>query len=158
MNVFEKLEGTSVALWVGESLWGYPIMLSLHVVGLAVVVGIFVMRDLRMLGWIRGIEYRSLNALGKLAWTGFLINAVSGAVLFSSQASIFIQSTPFLLKIASIFLAAICAAVIQSRLRLMAQALDDGAFPPMTSTRALAAASLCLWIGAIVAGRLIAYV
>ena len=39
----------------------------------------------------------------------------------------------------------------------MAQALDDGAFPPAASTRWLAGASLFFWITAIVAGRLIAY-
>ena len=38
--MFEWLENTSVALWVGESLWAYPFMLSLHVIGLAIVVGI----------------------------------------------------------------------------------------------------------------------
>ena len=38
--MFEWLELTPVAIWVGESLWGYPIMLGLHAVGLAIVVGI----------------------------------------------------------------------------------------------------------------------
>ena len=35
--MFEWLENTSVAIWVGESLWAYPFMLSLHVIGLAIV-------------------------------------------------------------------------------------------------------------------------
>ena len=76
--MFEWLESTSVALWVGESLWGYPIMLGLHVVGLAIVVGLFVMRDLRLMGLFDGISYESLDKLRPLGWTGFIINAVSG--------------------------------------------------------------------------------
>ena len=50
MAIFEWIEGTQVALWVGESLWAYPFMLSLHVIGLAIVVGVIVMLDLRLLG------------------------------------------------------------------------------------------------------------
>ena len=43
--MFEWLEGTKVSMWVGESLWGYPIMLGMHAVGLAIVVGIFVKKN-----------------------------------------------------------------------------------------------------------------
>ena len=53
--MFEWLETTAPAIWVGESLWGYPIMLGCHVVGLAIVVGLFMMRDLRLLGFFQGI-------------------------------------------------------------------------------------------------------
>jgi hypothetical protein len=157
MGIFAKLEGTGLALWVGESLWGYPIMLSLHVIGLAIVVGIFSMRDLRLLGLFEGVSYEAFDRLGRLAWAGFVVNAISGFVLFSSQATTFVQSTPFLLKIASIFAAAVCAAIIQTRSRTEAPAWDTGGILPSASTRSIAAVSLCLWIGAIVAGRLIAY-
>lgn len=151
------LEETRLALWVGESLWGYPIMLSLHVVGLAVVVGIFVMRDLRLLGWFDGISYTALSGLIKLGWLGFVINALSGAALFSSQASVFVESTPFLLKIGSILLAAICAAILQTRTRDLGASWDSAEGSPSASVRGIALLSLFFWISAIVAGRLIAY-
>ncbi len=154
--MFEWLENTPVALWVGESLWGYPFMLGLHVVGLAVVVGIFVMRDLRLIGFFEGISYASLASLQKLAWTGFLINAISGVFLFTSQATTFISSTPFLLKISMIFLAAICAAIIQNRIRDDAVSWDSSG-AAVGSVNALAMVSIALWAGAIISGRLIAY-
>ncbi|MDX1480593.1 MAG: hypothetical protein R3315_02900, partial [Woeseiaceae bacterium] len=74
--MFETLEQSGLARWVGESLWGYPILLSMHIVGLAIVVGIFIMRDLRILGIIGGIPADALAALTKLGWSGFLINAL----------------------------------------------------------------------------------
>lgn len=156
MGIFEWLETTGIALWVGESLWGYPIMLSLHVVGLAIIVGIFVMRDLRLLGLFEGVSYAGLSGLVKIGWIGFIVNALSGAALFSSQATMFVESTPFLLKIASIFLAVIVAAFIQNRSRDKAAAWDAGETPD-TTVRIAAAISLTLWISAIVSGRLIAY-
>ena len=154
--MFEWLEGTRAAIWVGESLWGYPIMLGLHVVGLSIVVGIFVMRDLRLIGLFPGIHYASLDSLRNLGWTGFVINAVSGCFLFSSQATYFITNTPFLLKISMIFLAAISAAVIQNKMRDGASAWDD-AGAAAGAVRGLAVISIGLWSGAIIAGRLTAY-
>lgn len=157
MGMFEWLEGTSLAVWVGESLWGYPLLLSLHVVGLAIVVGIFAMRDLRLLGSLDGIPHSALDGLVKLGWTGFVVNALSGAALFTSQATTFVVSTPFLLKIGCIFLAAICAAIIQNRSRDGASAWDASRIKPPRALQAVAAVSLSLWVGAIVSGRLIAY-
>ena len=155
--MFEWLETTAPAIWVGESLWGYPIMLGCHVVGLAIVVGIFMMRDLRLMGLFQGISYESLDSLRNLGWTGFVINAVSGCFLFSSQATVFIDSTPFLLKIAMIFLAAISAAILQNKLRDSAVSWDSSG-AAVGSVRIIAMASSALWIGAIISGRLVAYI
>lgn len=154
--MLEWLETTAPAIWVGESLWGYPIMLGCHVVGLATVVGLFMMRDLRLLGFFQGISYESLDSLRNLGWTGFVINAISGLFLFTSQATVFIVSIPFLLKIGMIFLAAICAAVIQNKLRDEGSQWDSSG-AVAGNVRTIAVVSTVFWIGAIVSGRLVAY-
>lgn len=155
--MFEWLEYSAIAVWVGESLYGYPFMLALHAVGLSIVVGIFSMRDLRLLGCFSGISYASIDYLRKVAWAGFGVNAISGFFLFSSQATIFVASTPFLSKISMIFLAAICAAIIQNRMRDEAVAWDESGTAAAGSVRAIALVSLMLWLGAIISGRLVAY-
>ncbi len=154
--MFSWLETTGVALWVGESLWGYPILLSLHAVGLAIVVGIFAMRDLRLLGLFPGIAPTVFLPLGKLGWSGFIVNAISGVLLFTSQAVTFVGNTAFLIKISCIIIAMSVAGIIQSRLRVEAAA-NTGLSAISNSTRVIAAISLSLWAGAIVAGRLVAY-
>ena len=68
--MFEQLENTSLAIWVGESLWGYPLMLGLHVVGLAIVVGIFSILNLRLLGAFAGMHFAIFRPLIGLAWVG----------------------------------------------------------------------------------------
>jgi hypothetical protein len=155
--MFEALENTAVAIWVGESIWGYPLLLGTHVVGLAVVAGIFLMLDLRILGFNKGVSYESFLSLFRLAWTGLAINAVSGTALFSSQATTFISSTPFLLKIGSITIGVICAVIIRGKLRENAASWDTSAGGTNGATRLVAVVSLLCWIGAIGAGRLIAY-
>jgi hypothetical protein len=143
------LENTSVAEWVNTSLWAYPFWLSLHVIGLAMVAGIFLVRDLRLLGLFEGLDPRLFVDLGRVALVGFVVNAASGLFLFVAQASTFVSSTPFLVKISCIAIGLVVARVIQSRLRT---GLAAG------PTRLLAVVSLMSWVAAIVAGRLIAYV
>jgi len=156
-NIFTQLENTPVAIWVGESLWGYPLLLSLHVVGLAIVVGIFSMRDMRLLGLFSGLQPVAFIALSKLAWVGFIINGITGFLLFTSQAATFVNSTPFLIKISCITAGMVLAGVIQSRLR-GELADSNGDVKISKATQLIALLSLSLWMSAIIAGRLIAYI
>ncbi|MDA1372759.1 MAG: hypothetical protein O2971_18660 [Proteobacteria bacterium] len=150
------LETSPVGDWVALSLYAYPLLLSLHIVGLAVVVGIFSMRDLRLLGIVSGLQPSAFLSLSRLAWIGFTLNAISGLLLFTSQATVFASSVPFLTKISCVTAGMVLAGIIQSRLR--AESEDTRNKDAITgSTRALALASLLLWVSAIIAGRLIAY-
>mgnify|MGYP001605146651 CR=1 FL=1 len=151
--MFEQLEMTEIALWVGESVWGYPIMLSLHVVGLAILVGIFSMFYLRIMGAFSGIGLQAFLPLVKYAWVGFLINAVAGIALFTSQATTFVESLPFLIKIGLISLGVIFAAFIQSEVRKHSETNTHIS----VTVKSLAVLSMAVWIGAIISGRLIAY-
>ena len=153
------LETSTVANWVALSLWAYPALLSLHIVGLAIAVGIFMLRDLRLLGVVRGVEPRVFLSLAPLAGFGFAVNLVSGLLLFSSQASAFAGSLPFLVKITCIVLAMLTARMIHSRLRGRSDSTGhySTALPGGNTPRLLAFLSLTLWLTAVGAGRLIAY-
>ncbi|MDA9108939.1 hypothetical protein N9X63_04190 [Woeseiaceae bacterium] len=155
--MFEWLEYSILSIWVGESLWGYPIMLSFHVVGLAIVVGIFTVFNFRILGLFESIEYIAFVDFFKLAWFGLILNASSGFALFSSQATIFVTNTPFLVKISAISLGSILAFFIQSRLRVHAHDWDSQISKPSKKDFWFARTSLFLWVSAIFGGRLIAY-
>lgn len=154
--MFTWLENTAIAIWVAESLYGYPFLLALHVVGLAVVVGVFLMRDLRLLGFFRALDIAAFLPLSRLAWIGFIVNAISGVMLFTSQATTFVNNTAFLLKISCIIVGMILAGVIQSRLR--GELAGAGSNPVLSqSTKIIALISLLVWVSAIITGRLIAY-
>ncbi|HAG73041.1 MAG TPA: hypothetical protein DCL66_12635 [Gammaproteobacteria bacterium] len=148
--MFIWLENTSLALWVSESYYAYPALLSLHIVGLAMVVGLTSMQNLKLLGLFFGLTLAGQSALIKLALAGFCLNLFSGLLLFSSQASYLITSLPFLLKISFIATAMVVSVLIQVRIKSSLSA--------SSSLKALALASLMLWSSAIIAGRLIAYV
>ena len=131
-------------------------MISLHAIGLGTAVGILVMLDLRVLGSFDGMPYSSLPGLMKIAWAGFIVNLLSGTALFTAQATVFVDSLPFLIKIPAIFTAVGVAGVMQKQLRQHAGAWDSGV-AVSSAAKSLAAVSIGLWLIAIIAGRLIAY-
>ena len=155
--MLEWLEYTNISIWVAESIWGYPIMLSLHVVGLAIVVGVFTVYNFRLLGLLGSLEFSPFINFFRLAWLGLLINVVSGLTLFGSQATFYVANIPFLIKISSIIAGSFVAVKIQSRLKCFAESWDQKIKGPETQDRSYALVSLVLWMSAIFGGRLIAY-
>ncbi len=151
------LETTAIAIWVGESLYAYPGLLACHIVGLAIVVGVFAMRDLRLLGFASDIDLAVFLDLKRLAHAGFAINLVSGLLLFSSQASYLATSIPFLSKIACVTTGMVLAFILNHRLGEAATG-SEIAIAGYARTRILACLSLACWSAAIIAGRLIAYI
>jgi hypothetical protein len=150
------LEGTPLALWVSESDLVYPMLLSVHIIGLATFAGLLTVIDLRLLGGLATMPFTGMRGPIRLAWFGLLINAISGVALFASQATVFVANTPFLIKLAMIALAAFSAAIIHKRLNRDAASWDT-AGRAGHATRAVATVSLAAIAAAIVAGRLIAY-
>tara|TARA_Y100000022_G_scaffold95001_1_gene81918 strand:+ start:1741 stop:2211 length:471 start_codon:yes stop_codon:yes gene_type:complete len=155
--MLEWLEYTSLSIWVAESIWGYPIMLSLHIIGLAVVVGIFTVYNFRLLGLFNSLEFEPFLDFFRLAWLGLLVNFVSGFTLFSSQATFYVTNIPFLVKIFSIIAGSLLAFKIQLRLQSNLNAWDERTAQPNKKDHSFAVISLALWTSAIFGGRLIAY-
>lgn len=156
LELIAWIEGTALAEWVRVSTIGYPMMITLHSVGLAVVVGVAVAVDLRLLGRFRSVPFSSLRTFFTVAWIGFLINFLSGVALFSSQATTYVTNVPFLIKMAFVLAGAATVGAIQSTVAKVGDGHGADAVVP-GSARGLAIVSLLVWLGAIVTGRLIAY-
>jgi hypothetical protein len=148
------LEATGLAEWVRTSTAGYPMMITCHAIGMGIMVGLSVMLDFRLLGGFAGIPVAALHRLLGIAWIGFGINFLSGVALFSSQATAYIVNVVFMTKLALVFLGAIAAAILQPQLA-HAGSWPGGRAPG--GTRTLAFLSIVFWLGAIVLGRLTAY-
>lgn len=154
MSFLQWVEQTALAEWVRISLAGYPIMITLHSVGLAIMVGISVTLSLRMLGLFRKLPIDSLQGFFRWAWTGFIINTISGGALFTTQAVAYMQNVQFLIKIVGVFVGAALVAVLQRQM-VGAGAAWGETVPPQV--KAIAAVTILVWGVAMVTGRLIAY-
>jgi hypothetical protein len=157
MDFLMWLQHTSVATWVREStsVFSFPSILLLHTVGMALVVGIAAAIDFRILGFAPALPLAPMERFLPVLWVGFWINAVTGAVLFAVDAPAKATNPDFWVKMVFIALAVINLRLIQKRV-LRDPNLDMG--PLSSQAKVLAGTSLFFWIGAIAAGRLLAYV
>jgi hypothetical protein len=87
------LEGTPFALLVSESDLVYPLLLSMHIIGLATFAGLLTVIDLRLLGGLATMPFAGMRGPMRLAWFGLVINAISGIALFASQATVFVENS-----------------------------------------------------------------
>ena len=155
MRFLEWLQATGPAIFVAETLWAYPLFETLHTLGMALLVGSLGLINLRILGFKSELPLLGTLDFLPLAWLGFTINLISGLALFTSDAVYFWSSVTFKIKLSLILLAGINAFVLgQSTFR---EARQGGAVEISTGAKVLAASSLVFWVGAIIAGRLIAY-
>jgi hypothetical protein len=146
------LEATGLAEWVRSSIPGYPSMIALHALGMAIMVGLSLVIDMRVLGWFSGIPLNALQRFFGLAWIGFGINFLSGGALFTAQATSYITDWVFMTKMALVFLGAITAAILQP-----AVAKTGPGAQVSGGTKAVAAVAIVFWLVAIIMGRLTAY-
>jgi hypothetical protein len=151
MEFYTWLQDTDFAHWVASSpsLLAYPTILTLHTVGMAIVVGTCVVMDLRVLGIAADIPVLVFRRAPRLVWTGFAINAATGLALFTTDAEHKVVQTVFYAKLVLIFAA--LAVYRRMRTLMFGHAADS------LEIRQLAVVSLVLWTGATVAGRLMAY-
>lgn len=156
MAFLEWLQGTWVGVTVAESLWGYPLFETIHTIGMALLIGALGLINLRVLGFKPDLPLLETRQLLPLAWLGFTLNAISGGLLFTSDAVYFFSSYTFRIKMVLIILGGINAGLLGSKIFREAPA---GA-PPVAPTKGakwIAATSLVFWFGAVICGRLIAY-
>ena len=154
-NLLRALQHSDFANWVQQV--AYPIVITAHSIGLATLVGLLVVIDLRVLGFAAGLPLTALRRFMSVVWTGFWVNAISGFMLFAIDAKKDYYSTLFRLKLSLIAVGLILGSIITSQvLKREDLYAAPGARAPATS-RALAVVSLCCWTSAIVTGRLLAY-
>jgi hypothetical protein len=137
------------------SVFSFPSILLLHTIGMALVVGIAAAIDFRILGFAPALPLAPMERFLPVLWVGFWVNAVTGAVLFAVDAPAKATNPDFWVKMVFIALAVINLRLIQKRV-LRDPNLDMG--PLSSQAKVLAGTSLFFWMGAIAAGRLLAYV
>ena len=162
MNVSQMLQWlqeTGVAIQIRDSLYAFPLLESVHVVGLALVFGCIAILDLRLLGVAstnRSVS-RILSDLLKWTWAAFALTAATGALMFITNAVVYFHNTFFRAKMILLVLAALNMLVFELTARKTLRRWDEAPAVPPTSAKVVATLSLIIWVGVIVAGRVIGF-
>jgi len=135
--------------FIAGSPWVYPALETVHVFGVALLVGNLVALELRVWGRVHELPIAALARLSlTLAIVGFGCAAGSGLLMFASQPGDLIANRVFTVKMGLVACAGINAVAFHARHGL--QRLDGWA-------KAQTALSLGLWIAVMICGRWIAY-
>jgi hypothetical protein len=155
MALFANIEQNAFSVWVREtpSLLGFPFILYLHTLGLAMLAGINVGIDVWLLR-ARTVPPVRMLSIYRVMWLGFGVNALSGLALLAAYPAKALTNWVFFAKLTMIALAMWVLELIKGEM----QAASDGGVRDVSArARRLATVSLFLWAGTILAGRLLAY-
>jgi len=157
-QILIALETSGVGAAIRQSTWVYPTANVGHVVLVVLFFAALAVMDLALVGFIDARRRAALIAAARRATIGFLTGVVlTGAVLFTAEASHVALNPVFQAKIALIGLAVLNVAVLGGRAVRAAGMRPEGEALPRWA-RASAVLSLTLWISVVGLGRFIAYV
>jgi hypothetical protein len=151
------LEQSALGEAMRGSLWLYPAVETLHILGFAALVGSIAVVDLRLLGLVRRIALTDLLRLAlPVAWAALALAVPTGALLFLTEATAYAANAVFPIKMSLIGIAVLNGLLFHTvTARRMAALHGNGPWP--WPARVHGAASLLCWAGALICGRLIAY-
>jgi hypothetical protein len=158
LSVCAWLEQSAVGVLVRESLWGFQIVVALHIFGLILSVGTLVWFDLRLLGVsMRRVPVSQVyRQLAPWSAAGFVAMFVTGSLLVTAFATRAYGNFYFRLKMIALVLAGLNALYYHVVTERHLAEWDEGERPP-GAARFAGLISIVIWAVVVLAGRMISY-
>lgn len=151
------LSTTALSGFVMQHAWVWPTAETLHFIGLSMLMGAIGAIDLRLLGLARRIPFAPLHRLLPWGIAGFGICLSTGILFFTGQPSQYVHNWVFWCKMLFVILAGLNVATFYlTGLFETAENLGAGDDAP-PAAKAIALASLVLWIGVMYLGRMLPF-
>ena len=156
MEFLVWLENTPIANAIRTIPWLYPAFETGHYIGLSLLVGGILLIDLRVLGMARSLPLKSMIGLLPFVWAGFIINVLTGSMLFIYGATNFGPNGAFQLKMAFMVVAGLNALAFDVAVRRSGGVWVTADRPPAL-VKGFATLSLVFWLCVVTTGRWMAY-
>lgn len=154
MDLLQSLDGTWIGTTVKTSVWIFPVLETLHFIGLAILIGGIAVLDLRVLGVGKRLPVAPLHKLLPLVFVGFGINLVTGVLFFLSDPLGYGVNPSFQVKMIFILLAGLNALWFELKLARHVNEWGPGV-DASTHAKIVCGLSLFFWAGIITTGRLL---
>lgn len=152
LPLFEWIEASWVGDSIRQSLWLFPVIEAVHLLGLCVLGGALLVLDLRLLGL--GLRRQPIAHLARDVRPWFIgavvVLLLTGSALFASEAIKCYYNTSFWVKMSTLPIALTFAFTIRARVASRATAVTIG-------TRLVGITSIVLWWVVAGAGRWIGF-
>ena len=151
-EIFKTIEESGLSMWVRDNpFWA---ILSVHALGMALLVGASGVVALRLLGIPRDLPIAPLKRLYTPIWIGFWIQVVSGLLLLIGYPTKSLTNLDFYLKLVLILAGMVVMVKLKKRV------FGDSGISEadmMSRGKTMAILSLVFWLGVITSGRMLAY-
>jgi uncharacterized membrane protein len=151
----DALETPNIGHYQFTHPFAWPMLESLHFIGLSLLFGVVLAGNLRILGFMKNASFADVHRLLPWGVWGFVINSVTGMMFFAGAAGQYIDNPAFHLKVLFMLLAG--ANVLYLTLFDEVWTLGPGDNAPM-SAKLIAASQVFLWVGVIYFGRMLPYI
>ena len=152
-SLLAAMESTAVAEYLRLSRWGYAAVNTAHILGITLLVGTIIPFNLHLLGLWRNIPRLPLaRVLLPVATTGLVLAVTAGSLLFSVNATQYAGIGFFQIKIVLVVLGTLSAWWLYRGYGLSLEGANE------SRLKVHALLSMLCWLGALVFGRLIAFV
>jgi hypothetical protein len=154
------IEHSALSEWIrgSESIFAFPTIITMHVIGMGFLAGGSAAIDLRILGFAPSIPLKAMRRFLPLLWLAFALNAASGTLLLIAYPTKAFTNPVFYVKLVLI---AVAVGLVYRIGRTVLGAPEPpgqrGSAPEARDAKRLALASLAAWVALITAGRLLAY-
>ena len=145
----------SVALQA-QSPWLWPTCEAIHFAGLALLLGVAGMFDLRLMGFMPRVPIRVVKGFMPWAMVGFALNLLTGMIFVVSEPAQYFGNPTWWLKVAFLVIAGANALIFETTFGREALALPPGVDTPLPY-KVIAAVSLISWFGVLWAGRMLPF-
>lgn len=152
-----SVEAGTLATTIRQSLWLYPFLEIIHILGIVIVAGAAILFDLRLLNITFKIPVAQMAGY-LLPWSrrGLFLVIPSGVLMFITNAEALAKSGTFQLKMILLVAAALNALIFDYFVfKPHLKRNGTAAITPLSKLNAVF--SVVVWIAIIACGRLIAY-
>ena len=146
LHLCQWLHDSAIGTAIRESTYAFPMIETVHVLGITLLVGTIAIVDLRLLGILFKRERVSaiVSQVLPLTWSGFAIMFVSGLLLFWSEAEKSYTNPAFRIKLVLLFLVGLNPLIFHSTIYRSVATWDNASVAPKQA-RVAAVLSLTLW-------------
>lgn len=155
----EWLVTTPIAEATVSSDYLFPLLESIHVIGVGLVIGTIAMMDLRLLGWAwtRRSVREVADHMVPMSWFGFVVALLTGATMFIANATSYIDNVFFQVKMLILLAAGVNMLVFHLLTWRSIEHWDADHRPP-SPARFAGGVSLSCWVVVVFLGRWIGFV
>jgi hypothetical protein len=155
--IVTTLKATTLSHWMIQLSWLWPLCEALHFVGLALLVGVVGLLDLRLLGFFRRIPVAAAHSLLPWGILGFVINLVTGLLFFVGAPDQYVTNIAWWYKVGFLGVAGLNALYFETTQATRAMAIPAGEDTP-ARLKLVGAVSLLSWFMVLYWGRMLPFI